>query len=133
MLEKASLTNLASLETIPVLFNPQAYRVRRTRRSASVPFALESGLSSPDLERFATRLFFDTTELEGPERDSRSQLERLEGWARPDPETGVPPRVLFSWGRFRFRGTIEELNEEWVMFDPDGTPTRGWVDLVLRR
>lgn len=134
MLEKAALTNLSTLETLQVLWNPQAYWVRKKRRfSCAFSPPVAGGVSPPDLERFGTRLLFDTTEFEGPERDSRSRLERLEGWTRPDPETGMLPEVVFSWGGFRFRGTIEELSEEWVMFDPDGTPTRGWVDIVLRR
>lgn len=137
MLEKATITNLETLESLEVFWNPEAYRVRRTRRPAASPLA-SLGRPFGDLagaarERFFTRLFVDTTELDGPERDSRRRVERLESWARPEPSSGAPPRVLFSWGPFRFRGAIEELSEEWVLFDPDGTPTRGWVAVTLRR
>lgn len=137
MLEKATITNLETLESLEVLWNPETYRVRRTRRPAP---PAPPGLGGPfwDVagaarERFSTRLFVDTTELDGPERDSRRRVERLESWARPGPSSGSPPRVLFSWGPFRFRGAIEDLSEEWVLFDPDGTPTRGWVEVTLRR
>jgi hypothetical protein len=84
-------------------------------------------------ERFSARLFLDSTEAGGPERDLRSHVTRLERWAEPEPAAGLPPEVLFLWGSFRFRGVIEDLREEWVRFDPDGTPVRGWVDITLRR
>ena len=137
MLRKATLTNLATLESLEVLWNPEAYWVRRTRRPAAPGVSGSGGAfgapANATRERFSTRLFFDTTELERPARDSRLQVERLESWARPEPSSGAPPEVLFSWGSFRFRGAIEDLSEEWVLFDPDGTPTRGWVGLTLRR
>jgi hypothetical protein len=49
------------------------------------------------------------------------------------PGTRAAPRVVFVWGPFRFAGAIEELEEEWLRFDPDGTPVRAWLRVTLRR
>jgi hypothetical protein len=40
--------------------------------------------------------------------------------------------VLFAWGDFRFRGWVETVAAEWVLFDADGTAVRGWLDITLR-
>ena len=97
---------------------------------------LETGfleMAAGGAERLSTRLLLDTTEASGPARDARLEAEKLERWSVPAEGELLPPRLLFLWGSFRFRGVIESLAEEWVLFDPDGTPVRGWIDLVLRR
>lgn len=137
MLARATLTQLSTLESLPVLWNPETYSLHRSHRLAA-PASL-GGMAAPTqfcagvAERFSTRLFLDSTENRGAERDLRSYVERFERWAEPEPASGVQPGVLFQWGPFRFRGVIEVLRQEWVLFDPDGTPTRGWLDLTLRR
>ncbi|MCH2372799.1 MAG: hypothetical protein MK538_01340 [Planctomycetes bacterium] len=135
MLAKATLTHLESLETLTVQWNPQSYRIERHNRFASSPVVggAEVGPKfAGGAETFLTRLFFDSTEEEGEARDLRPQVLRLHDWSRLAEERWSPPTVLFNWGDFRFGGMIESLEEDWLRFDPDGTPTRAWVDLVLR-
>jgi hypothetical protein len=137
MLAKATLTQLTSLESLPVLWNPETYSLSRAHRLAA-PAPLGRGpapaqFCAESAERFRTRLFLDSTEERGAQRDLRAYVERFERWAEPEPHSGLQPGVLFQWGPFRFRGVIEALCQEWVLFDPDGTPTRGWLDLTLRR
>jgi contractile injection system tube protein len=137
MLVKATITHLATLETFPVLWNPTSYRLSRSLQFAA-PRVLGGGpgtiqAAAGGEERFATRLFLDATEAEGAGRDLRAAVERLERWGEVEEGSGLPPRLLFSWGPFRFRGVIEGLEEEWVRFDPDGNPVRGWVDLSMRK
>lgn len=64
--------------------------------------------------------------------DLRAWVARLERWSAPPDCGGMPRQVLFAWGTFRFRGFVENLFQEWVRFAPDGTPLRGWLDIVLR-
>jgi hypothetical protein len=134
MLVKATITHLATLETFPVVWNPAAYRLSRSLLFAAPPGGGPGSIQSAagGEERFTTRLFLDATEAEGAARDLRAAVERLERWGEVDEASGLPPRLLFSWGPFRFRGMIEALAEEWVRFDPDGSPVRGWVDLTMR-
>ena len=136
MLAKATLTHMRTLETLTALWNPESYTVHRVNRFAAPPGLGEGGgrvqLSTGSAERFTARLFLDSSEKQGGERDLRPWVERLECWARMEPDTQIQPAIIFLWGSFRFLGVIEELREEWLRFDPDGTPTRGWVDLRLR-
>jgi hypothetical protein len=136
VLVKASLTHLDSLETFTVLWNPASYRVER--RNALVAPSPLGGAGAPQFaaggaERFSTTFLLDSSESEGEARDLRARVEILERWALPSAATGLPPRLLFHWGSFRFRGVVEDLGTEWERFDPDGTPIRVWVSLVLRR
>ena len=136
-LVKASLTNLGSMESFTVLWNPERYAVSRTSRLAA-PEVLGAGLSPLQAtlggaEEFVTELLLDTTKRPRGERDLRPQVARLEGWMEPHVEGMLPDRLLFSWGTFRFRGILTSLDQVWVRFDPDGTPVRGWLRLRLRR
>ncbi len=137
VLVRATLTQLSTLESLDALWNPQSYRIRRTNRFAA---ARAPGVGLGRLqaaqggeERFEVRLFLDTSSIEGSGRDLRPWVRRLEGWCEPEEATSLPPPILFHWGSFRFRGHLEELAEEWLLFDPDGTPTRAWIDIVLRK
>jgi hypothetical protein len=137
MLVKATLTHMATLESFPVLWNPKSYTVSRSHRFAS-PSALSAHLSPLRLsvggtERFFTRLFLDSSDQSGPERNLRGLVDRLERWSEVQAGNDLPPRLLFSWGSFRFRGYVEALSQEWIRFDADGTPVRAWLDLTLRR
>jgi hypothetical protein len=42
------------------------------------------------------------------------------------------PKVVLVWGTLRFAGTLVEVDEKWWRFDPDGTPVRGTIRIVLR-
>jgi hypothetical protein len=135
MLVKASIVHLDSLEKLSVQWNPSSYAVsRETARAEPVPGAVDAD-ARPGFraERFETILFLDATAEEGEARNARRDMDKLERWSEPSPETGLPPRLLFSWGPFSFRGSLEEVSEEWIRFDPDGTPVRGRVSITLRR
>ena len=137
-LVKASLTRVETLETIEVLWNPARYRLQRRNflhspavigRSAGGDVQLAGGQ-----ERFETELFLDTADIPaGEDRDARRIAERIAQWMRPSSPGGDPARVVFLWGPFRFAGVIESLEEEWIRFDPDGTPVRAWISLGLLR
>jgi hypothetical protein len=136
-LVKASLTHLESLETLTALWNPERYALRRRSRVAA-PAVLGSSRSSPQAvwggeEVFSTVLLLDSTRHPAERRDLRAVADQLESWMDPQPGASLPSDVLFHWGGFRFRGVLAALDQEWVLFAGDGTPTRGWIRLVLRR
>ena len=129
-LVKAELTHLDSLETVTVDWNPNKYSVSKLRElvAAGAP----GGVAGSCEEQFSTRLFLDSTRREPRERNLRELAQKLEGWMDPDAPGGPPPKIVFLWGPFRFAGYIERLDEEWVRFDPDGTPVRGFIRLQMR-
>ena len=160
-LSKASLIHLERLETLSVFWNPSGYRIER-RPAVSVPGAGSPVATDLRCERFRTTLLLDASSdfVDAPaERaaddlspvsaqegaaeaasgdagesrvDPNAWVACLESWSRPVGGATQPPRLLFAWGDFRFRGRIERIQEEWIRFDATGTPTRGWVDLTLR-
>jgi|TARA_B100000953_G_scaffold4803_1_gene4293 hypothetical protein len=129
-LVKAELTHLDSLETLTVDWNPNKYSVSKHRElvAAGAP----GGTGSSCEGQFSTRLFLDSTRRAPRERNLREIAQKLEGWMDPDSPGGLPPKIVFLWGPFRFTGYIERLDEEWVRFDPDGTPVRGFIRLQMR-
>jgi hypothetical protein len=136
-LVKASLAHLETLEEINVLWNPAQYRLSRQNRfqtgAAGAGCDDRLWLAASE-EWFETRLFIDTTDAPpGTERNARAFVEKIAGWMAPLPETAQPPKVAFIWGPMRFAGAIESMDEEWLRFDPDGTPVRAWVALRLRK
>ena len=129
-LVKAELTHLDTLETVTVDWNPNKYSVSKRRQLAAT--GLWGAAGAPCEEQFSTQLFLDSTRRAPQERNLRELAQKLEGWMDADSAGGPPPKIVFLWGPFRFTGYIEQLDEEWVRFDPDGTPVRGFIQLQMR-
>ncbi len=135
---RASLTRLegpGGIQTVEVKWNPASYRLRRASQQ-STPERLGAGEGAQMLavskEEFSTELFLDTTGEGGVNRNAQGMAEILRGWMDPLPGGLLPSKVLFLWGTFRFVGFIEEMDEEWIRFDPDGTPVLGRLRLLMR-
>ncbi len=137
------------IETLEVAWNPASFRLRRgtaeplslsPHLSADVPTGVSPRLSGVAPlganigETLSMELPIDTASRPGGDgdRDARRVPATLRSWMDPLPESLAPPRVLFLWGPQRFAGFIEDVEEEWTRFDPDGTPTRGRVRLTMR-
>lgn len=126
LLERGSAAK--PLRSIEAAWNPSSYRIRKAS-ARSAPAAFGPPRRS---EEFSTELFVDTGGETGAKRDARRILEELRSWMDPVAGGLLPSKVLFVWGTFRFAGRIEEILEEWIRFDPDGTPIRGRIRLLLR-
>ena len=42
-------------------------------------------------------------------------------------------QVIFFWGKMCFRGELTGVSSKYTMFNKDGNPIRGTVDLTLRQ
>jgi len=127
---RATLTRLdgpGDLQTVTVKWNPAGYRVRRSALRSAPEL-----LGGREPVEFSTELFLDTTGETGVNRNASRLVDVLRSWMDPLPGDLLPPRVLFLWGSFRFAGIIAEMDEEWIRFDPDGTPVRGHLRLLMR-
>ncbi len=124
---KATLSRIGAagpLETVEVRWNPSAYRLRHLAAAAPGPFGRESS-------ELSAELFVDATAEAGAARDATRIARTRRGWLAP-PAGVRPEKVLFVWGSFRFAGILACMDEEWIRFDPDGTPVRGRIRIVLR-
>lgn len=43
-----------------------------------------------------------------------------------------PPVCMFVWGKFCFKGVVQQVEEKFTMFLPDGVPCRAYVIVKLK-
>ena len=127
-LEKATIVNTQTNESLTVRFNPEEYSLSRDNNfaQASVP-----GRSAPllqfthgNLRTLEMEILFDTYEQL---RDVRQETGKLLKLLEPNPETHAPPILLFVWGSLRFRCVLARANQKFVLFLPNGNPVRARV------
>jgi hypothetical protein len=140
-LEKATLTNTVTGESIPVLFNPEEYALNReiSYAAATVP-----GLSSPVLQFVAgalqtldMELLVDSYEehtaasrhVNPVQGDVRVLTQQVIGLMDIQASTHAPPVLIFAWGSLTFRCVLARAAQRFVMFRPDGTPVRARLQL----
>ena len=129
-LQKAELRELDELLSEEV-DKERWVRVQVNPRDLRLSFAdPESDASAP--ARLALELWFDAA----AEGDVRRLTQRIAYFAtaRADGDRKAPgyPPVRFLWGRFRFDGHVEALEETLDLFAPDGRPLRARLALSLR-
>ena len=132
-LEKATLTNLLSGETIPVRFNPEEYTIEASNNFAEIPVP---GLANQPLQyvrganrTLAMELFFDTYEAG---RDVRRETGRITALLAQDFLLRAPPVLLFAWGGLTFRCVLETVSQRFTMFRDDGTPVRATLTVRFK-
>jgi hypothetical protein len=142
-LEKAIITNCATLEKIPVMFNPEEYTVNKDINYAqsSIP-----GLSGPilqfvsgNMQTLEMELFLDTYEehkegsrsLNAAGEDVRNLTRKITDLMVIDPEIHAPPVLLFTWGTFSFTCVLARASQRFIMFRPDGTPVRARLNVTF--
>jgi len=133
-LEKATITNLNTAETIRVMFNPDEYSFDLGNSFAEVGIP---GLpASPiqyvrgNLRTLKMELFFDSYEQQGG--DVRAATGPITGLLDNDPKTQAPPILLFSWGGLNFRCVLESVAQRFTMFRDDGTPVRATLTVSFK-
>jgi hypothetical protein len=107
-----------------------AWESQKTSPGASFPPAQFNGGQAREL---SLELMFD----DGPEGDVTSVTDKLFTLMEPDeslgsPGPGRPPHFTLSWGTFQsFDAVCRSLNVTFLLFRPDGTPTRATANLSL--
>ncbi|WP_394849949.1 LysM peptidoglycan-binding domain-containing protein [Pendulispora brunnea] len=122
-----------------VPFNPKEYVIEQSNTFAEIAIP---GLEAPiiqfvrgNTEKLSFELLIDTTDHPpgSKGRDARTKANEILRLARIDGERHAPPVCLFEWGEEVMRGVIESVRRQFVLFDPDGTPTRIQVTLGVKR
>lgn len=102
--------------------------------SDGVPLEYEKG----DPNVLTMELFFDTTN-EDPPSDVRTtwthgllQFTKADYTPSGSQSTARPKVLEFIWSGFRYKGVIEKLDIQYLMFASDGTPIRAKVTLSMK-
>jgi len=126
-------------QVVKVHFNPASlqYTVSNTLGPAGQGAGSRQYVSAT-VAKLTMDLVFDTTaenlsgEVKGGE-DVRSTTDKMAQMLRPfsGENEKTPPRVEFSWGAYRFVGTVEQYKETLDLFSHDGVPLRAGINLTL--
>lgn len=125
-------------DTLECWLNPTQYGITKTNAweaqkaapGASFPPAQYNGGQAREM---SLELMFDA----GPDGDVTSITDKLFLLMEPDaslgtPGPGRPPHFTLSWGTFQsFDAVCKSLNVTFLLFRPDGTPTRAKSTLSL--
>ncbi len=128
--------------SLAAMYNPAKYTRNKSAQYAEVNIP---GLDSPILqyvrgqnEKLSLELFFDTTTMDNSGLGDQAidvtdytepfyQLVKLQG------DTHAPPRVLVTWGNgLSFQAVTESVQQEFTLFNAQGTPLRATLTLSLR-
>jgi hypothetical protein len=137
--EKATLSCDQLNIKITVDFNPQTLRV--SYRTFGPPSTNRAGQGSESGQKtggsnqrtgFTTglsslELFFDTSETGADVRETTLKIAQMLHL----PNSTTAPIVVFQWGTFLFRGTIDSMDETLDYFSEEGKPLRATVSLSL--
>lgn len=129
----------APLQVVKVHFNPASlqYTVSNTLGPAGQGAGSRQYVSAT-VAKLTMDLVFDTTagnlnsEVKGGE-DVRNTTNKMAQMLKPfgGENEKTPPRVEFSWGAYRFVGTVEQYRETLDLFSHDGVPLRAGINLTL--
>ncbi len=129
------------IKDLEVMFNPT-----ELSNSISVSWEGEKGkiqFKETNFESLTLDLFFDSYEEGVDVREDHKTgdgrniigIKRISELAIPSEEGKVrkkPPVCLFSWGKFFFKGVIERVEQNYIMFLPNGLPVRAKVKITMK-
>ena len=129
-LEKATIINTVTNQKIPVMYNPEEFKLDQGNTFAEVGIP---GLNAPPIQYVRGRartltmdLFFDSYE-DG--QDVRLHTNQVVNLLNTLPQTKAPPVLLFSMGRFNFKCVLVDAGQRYTMFLRDGTPVRATLSV----
>ncbi len=132
-IEKATIINTNTNESIPVMFNPEEYTLDKANNFAEIGIP---GLDAPpiqyvrgNLKTLKMELFFDTYEKR---TDVRDFTHKVTGLLEKDPATKAPAILLFTWGQLNFRCVLDGVSQRFTMFMNDGTPVRATLSVTFK-
>ena len=121
--------------TIPLHFNPSEYKLKKENTFAEVPIP---GLESPPLQyvrggaRTLTMDVLVDTSDELSRRPREVRRRRSRRCVAKNEKLHAPPIVEFVWAEQVFRGVLQSLEVNYVLFHSDGKPLRAKLSLSLK-
>jgi nucleoid-associated protein YgaU len=131
-----------TLQQVEVPFNPNSYTItksvswnRTNDARANAPSVSFGGGSAREL---ALELFFDVTESPDPNKDVRTETDKLVKMTRimRSREKPRPPICTVVWDTkktadFPFKGLISNLTQRFTLFNSNGRPLRATVNVTF--
>lgn len=119
---------------IPLRFNPTEYKLSKSNTFAEITIP---GLEAPPIqyirggsETLSVQALVDTSDTLEDVR--KSYVDSIRALMRPQESLHAPPIVRFVWDTAVFRGVLEKLDVNYVLFGKDGVPLRAQLDLTLK-
>jgi hypothetical protein len=135
-LEKATIINLDTRESLPVMFNPEEYTLDMGNSIAEIgiPGLEKSPIQyvRGNLRTLQMELFFDTYEKPQDEKDVRAETQRITALLEKSATTQAPPVLLVTWGSLQFKCVLETVGQRFIMFLADGTPVRARLNVTFK-
>lgn len=119
-------------ESIEVMFNPAEYTNTLTAEWVE-KLGGNLQFKGSKFENLNITLFFDTYEKGTDVRDAG--IKKIVDLGIPSvdgTECKYPPVCLFSWGKFNFKGVIDKVEQNFIMFTQDGIPVRAKVTVTMK-
>jgi nucleoid-associated protein YgaU len=120
-------------DAIEVLFNPSEYSIdtsNQFQRTALPGTATPiTQFVSGNTQTLTMDLFFDTYE---PNTDVREQTKKVMSLMDIKSELHAPPICRFSWGSLTFKGTIEQITQNFTLFLETGIPVRATLSVTFQ-
>jgi len=119
---------------IPLKFNPTDYKLSKSNTFAEITIP---GLESPPIqyirggsESLTVQALVDTSDTLDDVR--KSYVDNIRKLMRPQQSLHAPPIVQFVWDKTVFRGVVEKLDVNYVLFAKNGVPLRAQLDITLK-
>jgi nucleoid-associated protein YgaU len=123
---------------ISVQFNPAEYSMAKGAQFAEIAIP---GIDAPILQfvrgqtqTLTMELFFDTT-ASGMGEDAvsvKTKTEPVYRLSQVQSETHAPPRVTFFWGELSFKAIVDNVQQKFTLFNPNGVPLRATLSVSFK-
>ncbi len=118
------------LKIFEVQYNPASLRLQGYGGAEISAGNISAGNDSSQTEQHVSPSSVSISlELDCEGLDTKKQVNGLVGIR----QAARNPCVLFCWGENVFAGSVSEVRGEYTMFDRDGQPVRGKVNLTISR
>ncbi|NBH08771.1 LysM peptidoglycan-binding domain-containing protein [Amycolatopsis sp. SID8362] len=121
-------------QVIPLRFNPTEYKLSKSNTFAEITIP---GLETPPLqfirggtETLTLQALVDTSDTLNDVRTS--YVDAVRDLMRIDGTEHAPPIVRFHWNGPVFKGVLEKLDVNYVLFAKNGVPLRAQLDITLK-
>jgi contractile injection system tube protein len=121
------------IKQIKVLFNPEKYSLEKSAAWEEKGKRKTLEFIGISRKSFSIELFYDTYEAGKDVRDYTGEIVELMDPSVEYKGKKVPPVCVFSWGGFNFRGIVEKVTQNFLLFLSSGIPVRAVLVVAFKQ